>query len=192
MLSRYAPQGVAPRSGTDGALTSTVTSKPTWRSMPISTRGDAGGGRALAPDQIWPVIPEPVFRPVAAQAWPETWKEQIQVLHLGRRVGSSPPGAPMKRRRTRPCWSWTGARIRHRAAPYHALCVAAIEDYLQPGATVLDLGTGTGILAMVAAGSAPSACWRSTMTRTPSSRAGQHPGNGSQTRLISRWDRCRT
>jgi ribosomal protein L11 methyltransferase len=101
--------------------------------------------------QIWP-IPEPIFRPVAEADWAEAWKEQLRVLHVGQRIV------------IRPSWlDYTpapedividldpGMAFGTGLHPTTQLCLEALEKLTQPGTKVLDIGTGSGILAIAAA-----------------------------------------
>jgi ribosomal protein L11 methyltransferase len=151
VLSRYAPQGVAFEMH-EGAE-SEVTVKAYLavdEGIEVRQRKVEEGLWHLS--QIWPVIPEPAFRRIPDQDWTATWKEQIPVLHLGKRVVIKP--------------SWRtytpvegdlvleldpGIAFGTGLHPTTQLCVAAIEELVQPGTRVLDMGTGTGILAMIAA-----------------------------------------
>jgi len=161
VLCRYAPQGVAfdlgvddmGRDGTGSNSESPVTVKAYLLvDEDIDERRrkvEAGLGHLR---HIWPVIPEPVFMPVQDQDWTALWKEQIPVLHLGRRVV------------IKPSWrSYTpapdelilemdpGMAFGTGLHPTTQLCVLAAEALVRPNTEVLDLGTGTGILAMTAA-----------------------------------------
>ncbi len=161
VLSRYAPQGVAfdlggDNDGPDGAgseLSSPVTVKAylTVDEDIVERRRkvEAGLGHLR---HIWPVIPEPIFRPVRDQDWTAQWKKQIPVLHLGQRMV------------IKPSWrSYTpasdelilemdpGTAFGTGLHPTTQLCVLATEALVRPNTEVLDLGTGTGILAMTAA-----------------------------------------
>ncbi|MCU0520609.1 MAG: 50S ribosomal protein L11 methyltransferase [Anaerolineae bacterium] len=153
VLSRYAPQGVALDLGADGELSSTVTVKAY---LAVDAHIDARRRRVEEGlwhlHQIWPVIPEPTFRSVADQDWTAAWKEQIQVLHLARRIVIKPTWRTYEATPDEAVLELDpGLAFGTGLHPTTQLCVAAIEDYVQPGAPVLDLGTGTGILAMVAA-----------------------------------------
>jgi ribosomal protein L11 methyltransferase len=101
--------------------------------------------------QIMP-IPEPAFRTVAEADWAEAWKEHMSVLHIGRCIVIKP--------------SWKqylpkddeilveldpGMAFGTGLHPTTRLCLVALEDLIQPGMEVLDLGTGSGILAIAAA-----------------------------------------
>jgi ribosomal protein L11 methyltransferase len=101
--------------------------------------------------QIWP-IPEPSFRPVVEADWAEAWKAQLSVLHIGKHIVIRP--------------SWLdyapapedimidldpGMAFGTGLHPTTQLCLEALERLVQPGAQVLDLGTGSGILAIAAA-----------------------------------------
>ena len=161
VLSRYAPQGVAfdlsvddnvPDSA-DSSLASPVAVKAYLTvDEDIDERRrkvEAGLGHLR---HIWPVIPAPVFKPVLDQDWTALWKERIPVLHLGRRVVVKPswrsytPTADELILEMDPGMAFgTGLH------PTTQLCVLATEALVRPGAEVLDLGTGTGILAMAAA-----------------------------------------
>lgn len=101
--------------------------------------------------QIWP-IPEPTFRPVAEADWAEAWKAQLNVLHIGQHIV------------IRPSWlDYTptpndlvidldpGMAFGTGLHPTTHLCLEALEDLVKPRARVLDLGTGSGILAIAAA-----------------------------------------
>jgi ribosomal protein L11 methyltransferase len=101
--------------------------------------------------QIYP-IPEPRFRLLPHQEWAQAWKNHFQVLRIGQHVVIKP--------------SWLthspapgdivveldpGMAFGTGLHPSTRLCVQALQDLIQPGMRVLDLGTGSGILAIVAA-----------------------------------------
>lgn len=165
VLSRYAPQGVAFDFGIDDSVPDTPNSDRAAESasqvtvkayLPVDEdiakhqrEVEAGLGHLR---HIWPVIPEPAFAPVQDQDWTSLWKEQIPVLHLGQHVV------------IKPSWrSYTpkpgelilemdpGMAFGTGLHPTTQLCVLATEALVTPDAEVLDLGTGTGILAMIAA-----------------------------------------
>ncbi len=84
--------------------------------------------------------------------WANAWKEHYHVLRVGRHVV------------IRPSWrEYTpepgdvsieldpGMAFGTGLHPTTRLCLAALEDYVAPGMNVLDLGTGSGILAIATA-----------------------------------------
>ncbi len=153
VLSRHAPQGVAFELSADMGDAADVTVKAY---LAVDERISARQRKVLEDlshlSHIWPVIPEPTFRSIADQDWTATWKAQIPVLHLGHNVVIKPswrsytPEADEIVLEMDPGMAFgTGLH------PTTQLCVTALEDLILPGSTVLDLGTGTGILAMVAA-----------------------------------------
>ncbi len=98
-------------------------------------------------------IPEPRIRPVHEEDWANAWKKHYKPLRIGRRVV------------LKPTWeTWEGRPddlIVHLDPgmafgtgmhPTTRLCIAALEQAVQPGDRVLDLGTGSGVLAIVAHG----------------------------------------
>ncbi len=101
--------------------------------------------------QIQP-IPEPAFRTVAEAEWADLWKKQLRVLRVGQRLVIRP--------------SWLeyvpksedvviqldpGMAFGTGLHPTTQLCLLALEEDVQSGIDVLDLGTGSGILAIAAA-----------------------------------------
>ena len=92
------------------------------------------------------------YREVRDQDWAEEWKRFFSVLHIGRRIV------------IRPSWEAYEAQSgevvidldpgtafgtgQHQTT---RLCLAALEQYVQPSIVVLDVGTGSGILAIAAA-----------------------------------------
>ncbi|MFL7790796.1 MAG: 50S ribosomal protein L11 methyltransferase [Anaerolineae bacterium] len=152
VLSRYAYHGVIIETGPDG-----------WSAEPVSVRAYLSADDHLQANkrrveealwhlgQIWP-IPDPTFRSVAEADWEEAWKERLSVLHIGQHVVIRP--------------SWLdyapasgdividldpGMAFGTGLHPTTQLCLEALEELVQPGAEVLDLGTGSGILAIAAA-----------------------------------------
>jgi ribosomal protein L11 methyltransferase len=152
VLSRYARHGVVIETGPEG-----------WRAGPVIVRAYLVADDQLRVNkrhieealwhlgQIWPV-PAPSFRSVAEADWAEAWKEQLKVLHVGQRIV------------IRPSWlDYTpklkdividldpGMAFGTGLHPTTQLCLEAQEKLVGAGAEVLDLGTGSGILAIAAA-----------------------------------------
>jgi ribosomal protein L11 methyltransferase len=151
VLSRYAHQGVAIEAGPEG-----------WEAGSVIVRAYLPTG-----DHIWCTkqrikealghlnqirrVPPPSFRTVAEADWAELWKERLTVLHIGQRIVIQP--------------SWKlyeshpdeivikldpGMAFGTGLHPTTQLCLSALEDMVSPGMSVLDLGAGSGILAIAA------------------------------------------
>jgi ribosomal protein L11 methyltransferase len=105
-------------------------------------------------DRGLPPVPFTLARRVVAVDWEAEWLRHVRVVPLAdgfvaQPVGDSTP-LPQGRRviRFRPAWAFGDG-----THPTTQLAAAAVEDVLRrrPGATVLDVGTGSGVLALLAA-----------------------------------------
>ncbi len=100
--------------------------------------------------QIYP-IPDPVVVPRAEEDWVEAWKQHYHMLRVGRRTVIVPaweaytpaPGEAVIHMEPGMAFG-TGLH------PTTRLCLEALETSLTPGCTVLDVGTGSGVLAIAA------------------------------------------
>ena len=97
-------------------------------------------------------FPEPVIRELAETDWAEAWKQHYHLLRIGQRLVIVPAWesydpAPVEITiRLEPGMAFgTGLH------PTTRLCLEAIEQRLSPGQAVLDVGTGSGLLAIAAA-----------------------------------------
>jgi ribosomal protein L11 methyltransferase len=102
-------------------------------------------------NMIYP-IPSPTFRTVFEEDWAEAWKQHYHPVRVGKRMVIKP--------------AWAEAAIQPDdiviemdpgmafgtgTHPSTQLCLQACEWFVKPGMCVLDLGTGSGILAIAAA-----------------------------------------
>lgn len=104
-------------------------------------------------------IPEPQFSTVAEEEWANAWKEHFHVTRIGRRFVIKPtwrdyvPQAGDVVIELDPGMAFgTGLH------PTTQMCLGALEKHLRAGDRVLDLGTGSGILAIGAAKLGAAAC----------------------------------
>jgi ribosomal protein L11 methyltransferase len=91
-------------------------------------------------------------RRVAAEDWSESWKEFFQVEHIGRHMVIRPTWRDY---RTKPGETVIdldpGMAFGTGQHPTTRLCLRAVEEMVEPGLTMLDLGCGSGILSIAAA-----------------------------------------
>jgi len=103
-----------------------------------------------------PLTTAPIWRRsrrIREQAWQESWKRHFHPLRIGRRIVIKPswiaksPGRPGDI----VIELDPGMAFGTGQHPTTALCLQALENEIKAGDRVLDLGTGTGILAIAAA-----------------------------------------
>jgi len=171
VMARYAPGGVAIQQNAldlkgdewrpDGPL-EPVASVRAY----LSVEPDLEEKRRQVEEALWHLrqiapIPAPEFRTVAEEQWASAWKEHFHVTRIGKRFVIKP--------------SWRdvpstlqaddivieldpGMAFGTGLHPTTQMCLLALEKHLQPGDRVLDLGTGSGILAIGAAKLGAAAC----------------------------------
>ncbi len=101
--------------------------------------------------QVYPIA-KPTARTLAERDWTEAWKEQYHLQRIGQRTVIVPawedyapaPGEIVIRLEPGMAFG-TGLHATTR------LCLKALEEQLVPGWDVLDMGTGSGVLAIAAA-----------------------------------------
>ncbi len=159
VLARFAPGGVV-HEATQIEVTPDDKGRPVG---PVIVRAylpaDEGlaAARAQLEEALWHLgqilpLPQPQYRPVAEADWSEAWKADFKPIRIGKRLvivpaWLNPPLAPDDV----PIRLDPGMAFGTGTHPTTQLCLAAIERHLQPGTPVIDLGTGSGILAIAAA-----------------------------------------
>jgi len=91
------------------------------------------------------------FVPVPDERWVERWQESLRPIPLGRRFIVQPSVDAVGTEGREPIRLVPGMAFGTGEHPTTRMCAAALESRVLPGSSWLDVGTGTGILALVAA-----------------------------------------
>lgn len=157
VLARFAPGGVAIEStGIEDSLENE--GRPTGplrvcAYLPIDA--DIQQTRQRLEESLWYLgrirpLPEPVFTPIQQVNWAENWKKHFQPIPVGKRLIIVPTWLDSPDQSRIPIRLDPGMAFGTGTHPTTQLCLELLEDYLQPGDEVLDIGCGSGILSIAA------------------------------------------
>ncbi len=161
LLNRYGHQGVAieqegimPEAWDDGQAPP-ITRMSVRAYIPDDDRADEAKSRleaALGHMSLMYPMPKPTYKLVKEDDWANAWKVHYHPVRIGRKLF------------IRPLWVDTpaepddvvialdpGMAFGTGTHPSTQLCLEALEDLVKPGIKALDLGCGSGILAIAAA-----------------------------------------
>src|SRR5512139_952192 len=163
VMSRYAPNGVAIeqiardiRLGADEGAAAQLEPIVAVRAY-LPLEDDVETKRRQIEEALWHLaqiahIPEPTFRIIAESDWANAWKEHYHVVHLGGRFVIKPTWREYEAQSGEIVMELDpGMAFGTGLHPTTRMCLAAIEKYAKPEMHTLDLGTGSGILAIGAA-----------------------------------------
>jgi ribosomal protein L11 methyltransferase len=101
--------------------------------------------------QVYP-LPAPIFRVLPYEDWATAWKAHFPILHIGQRLVICPPWLEYHAHPDEIVVELEpGMAFGTGLHPTTRMCLLILEELLRPGMRVLDLGTGSGILAIAAA-----------------------------------------
>lgn len=163
VLSRYAPNGVAIEQlardlglGADEGAAQDLEPTVAVRAY-VSLADEVDRKKQQIEEALWHLsrithIPAPTFRVVAEDDWANAWREHYHVAHLGERFVIKPSWRDYEARPHEIVLELDpGMAFGTGLHPTTQMCLAAIEKYARPDMHTLDLGTGSGILAIGAA-----------------------------------------
>lgn len=151
VLGRFSLAGVAVSAGLPSAAPGPLTVQAYYPDDP-----DAPRTRQAIREALWHLsqirpLPEPLFERIKEQDWAEVWKAQYRPLPIGERLMILPTWERADPGDRIPVYLDPGMAFGTGAHPTTRLCLQAVERILRPGDLVVDLGCGSGILAVAAA-----------------------------------------
>ena len=154
VLSRYASGGVAIEMAADsnGDLPA-ATDVLVKAYIPIEGQEDEQ--RRRIEEGLWHIsqiqpLPEPDFRIIKEADWQTSWKKHFQPIAIGKRLLIIPPWITIEETERTVIVLEPGMAFGTGLHPSTRLCLEAMENILQPGDNILDIGCGTGILSIAA------------------------------------------
>lgn len=156
ILRRYAPDGVVLEStaiidNEDSGIPADTYNLKAF--IPFSEQIEETRQKLLS--DLWHLsricpIAEPVFEPVEQQDWNALWKEQYQPIPVGKNLLIQPAWLPVQQTARKVMFVDPGMAFGTGTHPTTRLSILAMEEFLQPGQAMIDLGCGTGILSIAA------------------------------------------
>lgn len=151
VFGRYAPGGVAIDLGTNGEEDQVKVIAYLAVDKTLSARVRELEEALWHLQRIRP-ISGTTYERIAEQDWTARWKKTLPVLHVGERLVIKPSWRQYTQARDEVVLEIDpGQAFGAGFHPTTQLCLQALEHRIEPGMRVLDLGTGTGILAITAA-----------------------------------------
>jgi ribosomal protein L11 methyltransferase len=95
-------------------------------------------------------LPEPVFTLIEEQNWMQAWKQHYRPIEIGEQLLVLPAWIDPPETSRIPLRIDPGMAFGTGTHPTTQLSLMLLEKYLQPGDTLLDIGCGSGILAIAA------------------------------------------
>lgn len=94
-------------------------------------------------------IPKPEYQLILEEDWSQIWKEDFHPFQIGKKLVVQPPWFEPERNTGRvPILIDPGMAFGMGTHPTTSLALKIIEDILQPGWPMIDVGCGTGILSI--------------------------------------------
>jgi len=154
LFSRYAPDGVV--LGTENPL-EIQPEKHFYKIRAYLPFDDQLVDRQRAIEEgLWHLsqiqkLPKAQFQMIHEQDWDKVWKTHYHPIKLGKSLVIQPAWIPFEKTNRHPIIIDPGMAFGTGTHPTTQLCLVAIEDFLQEGQSVIDLGCGSGILSIAAA-----------------------------------------
>ena len=95
-------------------------------------------------------LPAPTYRPIAEVNWMEAWKKNYNPIAVGKRLIVVPIWLESPSHERIPIRIDPGMAFGTGTHPTTQLCLEIMEDWVQPGQAVIDIGCGSGILSIAA------------------------------------------
>ena len=142
ILRRFAPRGVAIEAAGESVVVKA------W----LPDGGDIGRQRRAVRRALASLSATMRTRWLREEDWAEAWKAFFPVLHVSRRLVICPAWRSYRARRGEAVIRLDpGMAFGTGQHPTTLMCLRALEERVRPGTSVLDLGAGSGILALAAA-----------------------------------------
>lgn len=157
VLARFTPQGVviestyiAPDPGGEG-----YPEGPLRVCGYLPVDADLEATRQRLEEALWYLgrispLPQPIFREIEEVNWVQTWKEHYRPIPIGKHLLILPAWYPSPDPERISIKIEPGMAFGTGTHPTTQMCLEAAEDYTLPGKPVIDVGCGSGILAVAA------------------------------------------